>query len=446
MPRIRIAGSRFRDDQGREVHLRGINVDAGGKNPPNLNSHLSEDFYEGDTVSFVNRPFPLEEAPLHFARLRNWGYTTIRWIFTWEALEHAGPGKYDDDFVEYTVACLRIAKKYEIMVIMDPHQDTWSRFTGGSGAPMWTLYACGLDPKKFPATEAALVQNTWPDPADFPKMIWATNYYRMACQVMFTLFWAGKIYAHKAIIDGVNIQDYLQGHFIGAVAHLAKGIVAAGDLIDEVVIGWETINEPNRGLVGTQDMTVVPKEQVLQKGTSPTAWQAILLGSGRACEVDFWDVGGMGPHKTGSRLVDPEGESIWLSTNEYDMKYGFKRDDRWSLGQCIWAQHGIWDPKSDDILRKDYFSKDPRTGDKIDYLYFTNHWFMDYFRAYRDALRAVHITAILFLQPPTLEIPPAVKGTADEDGNIVFAFHWYDGLTLMNKKWYAAFKHIAGLY
>ena len=57
----------------------------------------------------------------------------------------------------------------------------WSRFSGGSGAPMWTLYACGLDPQHFAVTEASLVQNTYPEPDKFPKMIWATNYTRLAC-------------------------------------------------------------------------------------------------------------------------------------------------------------------------------------------------------------------------------------------------------------------------
>src|SRR5262249_8056753 len=77
----------------------------------------------------------------------------------------------------------------------------WSRFSGGSGAPMWTFYAAGLNPPNFRATEAAMVQNLYPDPANYPKMIWSTNYTRFACQVMFTLFFAGSDFAPKAIID-----------------------------------------------------------------------------------------------------------------------------------------------------------------------------------------------------------------------------------------------------
>ena len=86
---------------------------------------------------------------------------------------------------------------------------------------MWTLYACGLDPQHFAVTEASLVQNTYPEPDKFPKMIWATNYTRLACQVVFTLFFAGRDFAPKAIIDGKNIQDYLTDHYIGAIEHLS---------------------------------------------------------------------------------------------------------------------------------------------------------------------------------------------------------------------------------
>ncbi|KAI9841114.1 MAG: hypothetical protein M1838_003701 [Thelocarpon superellum] len=435
--RLTIDGVTFRDAEQREVTLRGINVAGDAKFPsrPDLPSHLSDRFLEGDDISFVNRPFSLEDAHTHFARLKRWGYNTIRYIFMWEAIEHAGPGKYDEAYIDHTIALLRLAKTYGFYIFMDPHQDVWSRFTGGSGAPLWTVYACGLDPTGFLATEAALVHNTYPKPAEYPKMIWSTNYTRLACQVLFTLFFAGKDFAPKAIIDGRNIQDYLQDHFFAACRHLATRIHEAGDLERDVVVGWESLNEPNRGLVGWPDLSVVPEEQKLQKGTSPTAWQAILTGAGRACEISTWEFGSMGPYKSGTALIDPKGVSAWLPADFDDTRYGWKRDPSWKLGECIWAQHGVWDPATDTLRNKRYFATLPQTGEKLDYEWFTNQRFMPFYRKFRDAIRSVDPDCIMFCQPPVLEIPPSLRGTEDDDAMMVYAPHYYDGLTLMTKKW-----------
>jgi hypothetical protein len=90
---LTIDGPYFRDGYNRQVTLRGINVAADAKLPtkPNLPSHVLEHFFDGDNVSFVGRPFSLQDADVHFQRLRNCGYNTIRYIFTWEAIEARGP-------------------------------------------------------------------------------------------------------------------------------------------------------------------------------------------------------------------------------------------------------------------------------------------------------------------------------------------------------------------
>ncbi|KAM0254514.1 hypothetical protein ACHAQJ_006734 [Trichoderma viride] len=435
--RLTIEDGQFRDGQGRQVVLRGINVAGDTKLPskPNQPSHVGDDFFDGDNVTFHQRPFTKQDAPMHFARIKRFGFNTIRYLFTWEGIEAAGPGIYDEEYIQHTIEILRIAKSYGFYVFMDPHQDVWSRFTGGSGAPMWTIYACGLNPQSFAATEAAIVHNTYPEPDNFPKMIWSTNYYRLAAGTIFTFFFAGKDFAPKCIIDGVNIQDYLQDHFINACAHLAKRIHEAGDLENEVVIGWESMNEPNKGMTGYADLTVIPKEHPLKKGTCPTMWQTFLTGMGRACEVDTWDMGGLGPYKTGTKLVDPHGEFAWLPEGYDDSRYGWKRDDGWKLGECIWAQHGVWDIVTDTLLKKDYFAKNPNTGKNIDYPEFTNTYFIDFWRKYRSACRNHHKDCIMLMQYPTLELPPEIKGTEDDEPKLVFTPHFYDGITLMTKHW-----------
>lgn len=86
----------FRDKHDRVVVLRGINLDSASKMPESLPSTFippeqTDSFWDGDNVSFVNRPFALEHAHKHFQRIKDWGFNTIRYIYTWEALEHKGP-------------------------------------------------------------------------------------------------------------------------------------------------------------------------------------------------------------------------------------------------------------------------------------------------------------------------------------------------------------------
>jgi hypothetical protein len=123
--RLRIDGTRFKDPKNREITLRGINVAGEAKYPriPDVPSNVADGFFDADHVSFVGRPFSLDDAHTHFSRLRKWGFNTIRYIFTWEAIEHEGPGKYDDEWIAFTIEVLRIAKQYEFYVFMDPHQD-----------------------------------------------------------------------------------------------------------------------------------------------------------------------------------------------------------------------------------------------------------------------------------------------------------------------------------
>lgn len=125
---LKIDGNLFKDPHNREVTIRGINFAADAKYPsrPDQPSHIGSDFFDGDNVSFAERPFSLAEAPLHLERLKRWGYNTIRYIFTWEAIEHAGPGQYDEDWIQHTIGILRLIKDYGFYVFMDPHQDVVS--------------------------------------------------------------------------------------------------------------------------------------------------------------------------------------------------------------------------------------------------------------------------------------------------------------------------------
>ena len=193
------------------------------------------------------------------------------------------------------------------------------------------------------ATESALVHCDYPttanpNPASFPGMIWGTNYTRTVSETLFTLFFGGKVFAPKCTIDNQNIQDWLQAHFISAVAALAKKISDAGDLFDECVIGWDSMNEPGDGMIGQKNIGVVPSDRQLKKGTTASPIQGMRLAMGQPQELVVWDFGALGPKKDGTKLIDPKGQRLWLKAEDEETrgggKWGWKRGSEWEMGTC----------------------------------------------------------------------------------------------------------------
>ncbi|KAJ3209173.1 hypothetical protein HK099_008562 [Clydaea vesicula] len=428
-------GIYFTDETGRVVMLRGVNLSGAAKLPftPNIPSHQKEHFFESErNVSFVGRPFPLDEADQHFERLKHWGFNFFRFNITWEAIEHEGPGIYDMEYLDYLVEVLKKAKEYGFRCFIDPHQDVWSRFSGGSGAPSWTFKIAGLNIRNFKESGAALVHNLHDDPENFPRMIWPTNYNKLACSTMFTLFFGGKVFAPKCEVENkdgikVNIQDFLQQHFVDAIAMVAKAVKKEGGLEDSVVLGYDTLNEPHHGFIGVQSIKYVSELQELKNGSTPSPFQTMLLGAGFATYVDAWNFGWAGPQKGKSYLIDPRGTSAWIRESpiiEGEFKVYHEEN-------CLWASHGVWDIATQELLKPDYFYKNPFSGKKYDFLH---DFFMPFIRKYTISIRNIHQNAIIFVEPPVNEHPPTWDVTAgDSDKRIVYSPHWYDGLTLVNK-------------
>jgi hypothetical protein len=247
-------------------------------------------------------------------------------------------------------------------------------------------------------------------------MIWPTNYWKLATSTMFTLFFAGKVFAPNCIVEGVNVQDWLQDHYCNAVCELAKAIYKTPGLADFVVVGYDTLNEPSMGLIGLEDIREIAKEQELRKGLTPSPFQSMLLGMGLSAEnVQEWDMTTVGPQKMADRLIDPKGVSAWKSGKK-----------------CIWADHGVWDPSSRNCLKPNYFHTNPSTGIPVNGL--VDFW-KPFVNRYTSFIRKSHPGAIIFVEPPVNAYPPIFGEDGDLDGPLVFAPHWYDGLTLINKHW-----------
>eukprot|EP00668_Euglena_longa_P003377 GGOE01003953.1.p1 GENE.GGOE01003953.1~~GGOE01003953.1.p1 ORF type:complete len:607 (+),score=156.65 GGOE01003953.1:486-2306(+) len=365
-------------------------------------------------------------------RLRAWGLTFIRWLITWEAVEHAGPGQYDKEFLAYLRSVVRKARQYGIACFIDPHQDVWSRWTGGDGAPAWTLEAVGFDLRYLDWTGSAQTHQMHGDP--FPKMAWATNYTKLGAATMFSLFFAGSDFAPKThIVEvdgmprpttkselGVAVQEYLQEHFIAAMVKVAEA------LRDEPnVVGFDTLNEPSNGWVGYMHLA---KDQLpFRFGVRLTPFEAMQLGAGYSLQAEVYS----------APFV--YAETVSLNKNKTSV---------WREGcECIWKQNGVWavGPEGKPELRRpDHFHLRPRResdppgkSDRVA-IDFLRDYVQPFWGRVTQRIRAVMPNAVMFLEPHIDITDPTFEHHCrlEEDNNFAWAPHYYDATTLVSKSFH----------
>ena len=409
---LRIEKEWFIDKEGRRVLLRGVNLGGSTKVPakPDGATHIKTDFSQD--VSFVGRPFPLKAANEHFSRIRHWGFNSIRFLTTWEAIEHDNPKQYDIEYLDYVEEVLKIAEEHKIYTIIDPHQDVWSRVCGGDGAPIWTFEKVGLDISKFDASEAAFVMQHRFNPEDesaYPPMSWPQNYRRFANGTMWTLFFAGRDFAPSCKIGKVSAQDYLQQHYFNALKQVAKRLKD-----NPYVIGFETLNEPGTGWIGQKvDGSDISTSTLM--GSAFTPFDAMLTAAGHSRTIPFFGVEGMGIKELRRDLLNPEGFSCWLKGAE-----------------DIWLREGVWgygDNGEPEILQNNYFEK--VNGRPVDFI---DDYFSPFVKGYASAIREIIPSIPIYLVPPPIIVAGGGERLPrDLPDNVVNASHWYDGPTIGTK-------------
>jgi len=194
----------------------------------------------------------VSDSHTHLSRLKNWGFTFIRLIVPWEALEHSGPGQIDQSYLEYLHDLISLfLPRYGMKCYIDAHQDVWSRHTGGSGAPTWTLQLVGLDIRALKSTGAAHAHNLHLDTnKDPPPKVWPAGMTKLGAATMATVFWGGEIFCPKRKVkrrlhrgdwgnagsedELVGLQIFLQECMIEAFGKLADWLSDC-----EAVMGFE---------------------------------------------------------------------------------------------------------------------------------------------------------------------------------------------------------------
>ena len=198
MDKIKVDGMRFVDEHGRERIFSGMNVVDKKDYDPN-NPFYG---YSPDT-------FPFEE-------FRARGYDIIRLGFTWCAMEPT-PGNYNQQLIDDLCKFLDKCEEYNIYAYLDCHQDVYSSYCYGDGAPRWATITDKYTPRK-------------------PIAVWAEPYfYGNACFSAFDNFWNNTQYNRK------GLQDYY--------ADMWKNLATA--VKDKpALFGFDFLNEPFPGRDG----------------------------------------------------------------------------------------------------------------------------------------------------------------------------------------------------
>ncbi len=201
------AGGRIVDQRGRQVILRGVNVNA-----------LAH-YWKGTRFPTT---FPLERKDPR--RIRNFGWNAVRLLISWSRVEPA-PGSYDN---KYLARVKRMAARLTgkgLYVIIDFHQDAWGPTLAareGEVCPAGSTPALGWDGAPGWATLVA---------EDVSRCAPGVRELSPAARAAWGAFWTD-----RSGPDGVGIQT----HFLRALSHTVKRI---GD--QPGIAGYDVLNEPN---------------------------------------------------------------------------------------------------------------------------------------------------------------------------------------------------------
>ena len=119
-------GVHLRDAEGRVAVLRGINARVAGVFDVEL---------DGGRVAL--EPIPAL-APADCARMRALGFDLLRLPINWSGIEPTR-GRDDDAYLARVDAAIACAAGAGMLVLIDLHQDAYSKEIGEDGAPLWAI-------------------------------------------------------------------------------------------------------------------------------------------------------------------------------------------------------------------------------------------------------------------------------------------------------------------
>ena len=171
-----------------------------------------------------------DESQNDLAQLRAFGFNVLRLCLSWSELE-ASPGVYSSMYIDRVEQIVDWADEQGAYVLLDMHQDLYSRSLLGEGAgiPPYLIPANGSDG----APAWAIITDGWPS--------WGLNGIGNINPALFRA--STHLYNNTiplGIPQGAAPGPGLQDHYIGAIAALASRFYNRS-----AVLGFEIMNEPN---------------------------------------------------------------------------------------------------------------------------------------------------------------------------------------------------------
>lgn len=133
LPAVHTYLNYLKDTYGRYIYIHGINVSGSDKFPVNDEPCMTDPkkactFNTTRIIpNYVGKPFPLEDADKHFEQIRALGFNTIRLNLMWEGVQPLSPYDVNEEYIDYIGSIVEKANEHGIYVLLDMHQDIFSR-------------------------------------------------------------------------------------------------------------------------------------------------------------------------------------------------------------------------------------------------------------------------------------------------------------------------------
>jgi hypothetical protein len=194
---VHVVGATFRDGRGRQLLFRGYNA--------KVTTLFDVTFDDGRMAEETFPDFSEADA----TRFEQLGFNVLRLPVSWSGLEPK-PQQYSDAFLHKLDAILDMAHRHRFYVLVDMHQDAYSKEIGEDGEPLWAIVP--------PPT--MLLQGPYDDARRFSSQV---------LQAGFSFF------ANADATDGRPLQSA----YTAAVQRIVQHVLG-----DPAVLGYEAFNEP----------------------------------------------------------------------------------------------------------------------------------------------------------------------------------------------------------